>query len=118
MRIITDREISNTTLKVYTSWFNISDKLSILDIIVLNRMGFYYDQGMECGLKEMQAELNVSKSRLHKCITRWVDLGFLTEIESQKDKRRRFFMPTELMVNSRDVAFKDIREMHKVLREH
>jgi len=116
MRIITDREISRTTAKVYNSWFNISNKLLILDVVVLNNVGSCFDRSCPCGLKELHAEMKVSKSRISKSLIKWVDLGYLEEIDSGTDRRRRFYKPTELMLNSRDAAFEAIRDMHEELR--
>jgi len=95
LRIITDREITETTSKVYRTWFDISDKLSILDIVILNYIGRYYDNALRCGLKELRAELDISKSRISKSIIRWIELGLLSEIHSTADRRRRYYTPTK-----------------------
>jgi len=116
MRIITDSEISRTTAKVYISWFKISNKLLILDIVVLNNVGSCNDRCSPCGLKELSAEMKVSKSRISKSLIKWVDLGYLEEVDSTTDRRRRFYKPTELMIKSRYTAFKAIRDMHEELR--
>ena len=117
MRIITDSEISDTTMKVYLSWFNISDKLSILDIMVLNNVGYCNDRDHQCGLKELKSELRVSKQRISTSIFRWIELGYLSEESSKTDRRRTFYKPTQKMRDARGVAFKDIRLMHEKLRE-
>ena len=117
MRIITDQEISRTTAKVYDSWFKISDRLSILDIVVLNNVGSCNDRCSPCRLKELQAELKITKSRISKSIAKWIELGFLIEVNSKTDRRRRFYEPTKLMSKSREIAFNSIREMHIELRQ-
>ena len=117
MRTITTQEISRTTAKVYDSWYNISNRLSILDIVVLNNIGSCNDRCSPCGLKELHAELDICKSRISKSLSKWVDLGFLTEVSSKTDRRRRFYEPTELMFKSRQIAFKGIRDMHEELRK-
>ena len=116
MRKITNSEISRTTEKVYTTWFNISSKLSILDIRVLSNVGSCFDRGCQCGAKELSAHLKISKQRISTSLSRWDKLGYLKEVASRSDQRRKFYVPTKKMKGAREVAFKGIREMHQELR--
>ncbi len=116
MREITDSEISDTTAKFLRYLFRISDKLLIVDVVVLNNIGYCYDRGHSCGLLNLQNEMGITKERISSSITRWLKLGFIEEVPSKTDRRLRYFIPTQKMFESRAVAFNDIRAMHKRLR--
>ena len=110
MKFLTDETIASATMKIYEGWFSISNSLTIIDLVILNRMTHYHDMKLNCGLKELAADLNISKSCISKAILRWANGGFITKTSSNNDGRRHFFIPTPMLLEKRAKAFENLRQ--------
>ena len=114
MNIDSEQKCTQFFYEVYLHWHNglggnVKEFTSI-DFLILNRILFYYDENKLCGLKELNADLNLENSILSKHLKKISTTNFVNTINQGLDKRRRFFKPSVHFLNARKSGFKKISE--------
>jgi len=105
-----NEELTLALSYIYESWFRAPVMPTIYDIIVVNKILYYFDNDISCGIKELNAELFISKGTTSKVLKKLLVNKLLIRHKSEADKRRYFYKPTEFLLNHRQIALDNFRQ--------
>jgi DNA-binding MarR family transcriptional regulator len=84
-------------------WLDVKAGITISELRVINKIFYYYDNHIDCGHKELVADLNIPSSALSKLLKNWMlDNGTIITKKSKTDKRRNFYYPSKDYVDLRE----------------
>ena len=82
--------------ELFQFWSNVKVGITISELRVINKIFYYYDNNIDCGHKELVADLNIPSSALSKLLKSWLqESGVITTKKSKTDKRRNYYYPSE-----------------------
>jgi DNA-binding MarR family transcriptional regulator len=91
--------------EIFNFWSDCKKGITLAEIRIINKIFYYYDLSIECGHKELVADLNIPSSALSKLLKDWLDTGHITTKKSRTDKRRNYYYPSKECLNLRDKHF-------------
>jgi len=106
----TNEKLTLALSYIYESWFRAPVIPTIYDIVVVNKILHYYDNDIICGIKELNAELLISKGTASKVLAKLKVNKLITRHKSKTDKRRCYYKPTELLLNHRQSTLDNYRK--------
>ena len=117
MRLKEGTDLTILINDVYRLWLEYKPDISLAEMRVINKIFYYHDKNINCGHKELVADLNIPSSALSKLLKRWLDSGEISTKQSKTDKRRNFYYPSELSMNLRNESFERIKNNKKNINQ-
>jgi DNA-binding MarR family transcriptional regulator len=89
--------------ELFQFWSDVKVGITISELRVINKIFYYYDKNIDCGHKELVADLNIPSSALSKLLKNWMlDSGTITAKKSITDKRRNYYYPSKEYIALRE----------------
>ena len=110
MKSITTQQLTHALRQIYDIWYNAPAVPTIYDMVVLNHLLCCYDNDHNCGIKELCAELSMSKGTASKILKKCLKHDLIKTKVTPTDRRRKYYLPAELLLTSRQSALDRFRE--------
>ena len=105
MQLKKGTDITLLCQEIFTFWSECKNGITLAEIRIINKIFHYYDENIDCGHKELVADLNIPSSALSKLLKSWLDSGSITTKKSRTDKRRNYYYPSKECLSLRDKHF-------------
>jgi len=105
------KEFSIFAENLYRIWFENYPNITLAEMMILNRIGLYYDQNISCCHKEISADLDLSKSTISKYLKKFIALGVICSKKAGNDKRRNYYYPSKRALEDRDIGYEALKRI-------
>jgi len=96
-----EHDVTLITSKIIKHWMNVLEGLTLAELNIINKIFYYYDKELDCGHKELFADMNLSSSTISKYMTKWLESEHIYRKRSDIDGRRHFYYPTQKLIQLR-----------------